>query len=216
MLDDYTSPPFNSVICGYLTDAITNEPLEDVLCSFYWYYNGESGKITGMSGSDGFYELNVPESEFCSGFNLDGYFHRTGVVWDFIEENETMWVNASMYPYPPENSVVCGYVTKFWTQKPVNDAYIFIQWSCEHGNFEYVTETNIQGFYKVNIADGGRIDVYASKKNYRTAKDYSNVGENETVWINLSLLPKSRMVTNLFYLQLIERFPLLQKLLFSL
>lgn len=209
-------PPFNSIVCGYITDEITQEPIEGVYCTFFWVYYGVACKMMVVSDSHGFYRFNVPATEFSLWFELDGYFTQYGGGWILIEENETKWVNISMYPYPPENSIVCGYVTDFATNEPIDNAEIYIEWHCEHGDREYWTIANNQGFYSENIAEG-TIVVHAWKEGYRVKSSYVTVGENDTVWVNFSLSKsRNRIVTNLLLFQIFERFPLLEKVLLYL
>jgi len=195
--------PENSTVCGYITDNVTKEPIENACVDLYW--SDDQGHFVfnyTHTDSSGFYSMNVAAGKIwmCTVF-ADGYFSES--IWDYymdynINENETLWINISLYPRPPENSVVCGYVTDEETGDPIEDAYVILNWRDEHGHHDWnYTYTNSSGFYSMNLA-AGEIDLYARADEYfNEYADHYDIDENETLWINASLClipPKNSVV----------------------
>ncbi len=121
-------------------------------------------------------------------FNADGYFSETT---DYIsmKENEKIWHNVSLYPMPSENSVICGYVRDEISKKPVKEAEIYLKW--EEGKHEYwnYTSTNESGFYSLNVAKGELYLSFSADGYFGEHMDNVSVGENERIWLNISLYP---------------------------
>ena len=183
-------PPENSTVCGYITDNVTENPIENANVGLGWY-DGQDHYYQNYTStnSSGFYSMNVAAGEIDLYAEADGYFSEHTDDYD-IGENETLWINISLYPIPPENSVVCGYVTDETTGDSIEDAYVHLDWRDDqvHSNQNY-TSTNSSGFYSMNVA-AGEIDLYAEADGYFSehTDDY-DIGENETLWINISLYP---------------------------
>jgi hypothetical protein len=100
-----------------------------------------------------------------------------------------LWVNVSLYPRPPETSVVCGYVLDSSTNDPVCFCDVYLIWVDGQGHisFDFSTSTDSSGFYSIDVAPGEiylriYVDDYNPKRTYR-----SDVFENETIWRNISL-----------------------------
>jgi len=186
----YPRPPENSVVCGYVKDRETGLPIENAYVNLGWrdnlghsYWNGTN------TNSAGYYSMDVAAGEIMLSFYKDGYFSEyTG--WKEIDENETLWVNASLYPRPPENSVVCGYVNDSETGFPIENAIINLRWRDNLGHYESnYTNTNSSGFYSMNVA-AGEIVITASYDGYAfETVGWIVIGENQTLWLNFSLEP---------------------------
>ena len=181
-------PPENSIVRGYITDVLTEEAIEDAQISLRWqnvqgqyYYNHT------YSNSTGFYSLNVAAGEIRENIYAEGYLNVYGSYF-LIDEYETLWLNVSMTPFPPENSIVCGYITDDMTDEPIDDADVNLEWTDGQGNYDWNhTHANSSGFYKMNVATG---EVYLSiwADGYCYEETYRNdAEENETLWINVSL-----------------------------
>jgi Carboxypeptidase regulatory-like domain/Bacterial Ig domain len=184
--------PENSTVCGYITDNITKEPIKNACVDLYW--SDDQGHFVfnyTHTDSSGFYSMNVAAGKIwvCTAF-ADGYFSES--IWEYnISENEALWINISLYPIPPENSTVCGYITNELTEEPIKNARFHFYWEDNQGHFySNDTYTNSSGFYSMNVAAGeiSGINVYADGYYSKYEGSY-DIDENETLWINASLYP---------------------------
>ena len=185
---DPGTPPENSVICGYITDNVADDPIDgaDIIQVYYdasMYYDWNYT----CTNSSGFYSVNIAAGDILLYSDADGYYGDSVAKYD-ISENETLWINLSLVPLPPENSTVCGYITDNVTENPIENAYVSLNWHDGHFYQNY-TFTNSSGFYSMNVA-AGEIDLYAEEDRYfgEHTGDY-DIGENETLWVNISLYP---------------------------
>jgi len=150
------APLENSIVCGYITDNLTDDPIDgaDVICVNYadsipydWNYT--------CTNSSGFYSINVStagDAYFYS--DVDGYYSNATMEYN-ISENETLWLNISLDPRRPENSTVCGYITDNVTKEPIENACVDLYWSDDQGHFVFnYTHTDSSGFYSMNVAAG--------------------------------------------------------------
>jgi len=185
-------PPENSTVCGYITDNVTENPIENANVYLSWYGGpGRYYQNYTSTNSSGFYSMNVAAGTISLYAYADGYYSEYVDYCD-IGENETLWINISLYPKPPENSVVHGYVTNEETGDPIEDAYVSLDWRDEHGHHGWnYTYTNSSGVYSMSVA-AGEFDLYISADRYFSeSTGYYNfdIGENETMWVNISLEP---------------------------
>ncbi|UCD13183.1 MAG: carboxypeptidase regulatory-like domain-containing protein [Thermoplasmatales archaeon] len=186
----YPRPPENSIVCGYVNDSETGLPIEYANVNLHWrddlghnYYNYTP------TNSSGYYSINVAAGEIRLDVYVSGYFSgSTG--WLDIGEYETLWVNFSMYPRPPENSVVCGYVNDSETGLPIEYAYIDLDWRDDLGHSESNSTFAISsGFYSMNVA-AGEIVINANYDGYAfETVGWIDIGENQTLWLNFTLDP---------------------------
>jgi hypothetical protein len=205
-------PPKVSIVCGYVIDGITQEPMKkNVFCEFSYAYYGVLISMNTMVDNNGFYKFNVPATEdywFLYIYTNDYFdYHGGGGI---IEENETIWKNVSLYPYPYENSVVCGYVKEFYngTSIPIENVSILICWHSEYGSLDNTTLSNENGFFKMNVA-AGELELFFGKKGYREHQALYTIEEYETLWFNISM-QRSRAIVKSLLSRFLERFPLLE------
>ena len=183
--------PENSVVCGFVKDADTADPLEDAYVNIWGLDNEwEFFENETTTDSSGFYYMNVPAGRGRITVYADGY---CGSESGFLEfnENEILWANFSMYPRPPETSVVCGYIIDEETFDPINGANISLYWEGQQDQF-YMNDTisDHSGFYSINVA-AGQIDLEVKVKGY-FRKDFEEIiiSDYETLWANFSLTPR--------------------------
>ena len=180
----------NSTICGFTTDFETGEPIEGAIISFFIQDDqGNHYDYETWSNETGFYIIENVAAGYCHeyGAHASGYhFYWKGNI--DIGENETVWVNMSMYPFQPETSKVCGYVFDNFTGKPIFNASLFLHWWDIHSQLTYNgTTSDKNGFYTMNLG-AGHFDVSAEKWGYIGELSYHyEIGDNETIWINFSL-----------------------------
>ncbi len=184
----YPYPQENSIICGYVKDEVSNEPIEKARVSVDWEDDmGHREWNYTLTDENGFYAINVAEGEIGLYFYADEYFGEYIETYR-IGKNETLWRNVSLYPIPPANSVICGYVKDETTNEPIEKASISIYWEDEKGHSLYYHATSDEnGFYSVNVA-AGKISCYFWADCYygEYMRDYT-VKENETMWLNVTL-----------------------------
>ncbi len=182
-------PPENSVICGIITDEGTGSPINGVNISLLWqggqdqFYRNDT-----ISDHTGFYYMNVAAGEIELEAEASGYF-REYLDDVAIDEFETLWVNFSLSPRPPENSVICGIITDEGTGSPINNARVTFEWIDVNTGHEYQkdTHTDSSGFYSMNIA-AGELYLDIREQGYEYYDPYRRDSEeNKTLWVNVSL-----------------------------
>jgi hypothetical protein len=183
---DPGAPLENSVICGYITDNVTDDPIDgaDIIQVDYDAYYDWNYTCTNSSG---FYSVNIAAGDIILYSDADGYYGNSVAKWD-ISENETLWINLSLVPLPPENSTVCGYITDNVTKNPIENANVGLGWYDGQGHYyQNYTSTNSSGFYSMNVA-AGVIGLYAGADGYfiEHTDDY-DIGEYEILKIDISM-----------------------------
>jgi len=186
-------PPETAIICGYITDKITTNPLDMVNVSLSWqgpgqqYYQNDT-----TTGSTGFYQMNVAAGSLTLQMEKEGYF--TEYVQDLsIQAGERLWMNVSLNPHPLENAVVCGYVTDAKTGNPLSNLRLDFEWVdfVNGSSYGKETQTNTSGFYTLTMAPG---ELYISIRGwgYEFYDPYRHDAvANTTVWVNCSLTTSS-------------------------
>ena len=183
----------NSTICGFTTDFETGEPIEEAnICFFIQDDQGNHYDYETWSNETGFYIIENVAAGYCHeyGAHASGYhFYWTGNI--DIGENETVWVNMSMYPRQPETSKVCGYVIDNLTGECIYDAPVYTMWFDVHGQLTYNgTYSKENGFYSINLGPGYFSVKTAAEAYINQIFFYDDLGDNETVWFNFSLDPE--------------------------
>jgi len=147
----------SSIVCGYIKDNITNEPINNANISLVWSdFQGNNYYNYTFSNSLGFYSINVANGHIRLIINAEGYLE---VEWPEymhynISENETKWVNLTLYPKPPENSILKGYINDSKTGEPIQNASMYLRWKDNKGHYQNnYTNTDLIGFYSINVAE---------------------------------------------------------------
>ncbi|KYK23895.1 hypothetical protein AYK21_01925 [Thermoplasmatales archaeon SG8-52-2] len=190
---DMGSSNENSKIRGYVKDADTTDPIDNAMISLrgrddeWEFFENDT-----TTDSNGFFSINVPPCRCTLTVYADGYCGDQERNIE-IEENETIWKNFSLYPRPPENSVIYGYITDEDTGDPINNANVELYWEGEFDQF-YMNETSSEsdGFYSINVA-AGLIDLEVEASGYfRDDIDETIILDYETYWFNFSLIPRPK------------------------
>jgi protocatechuate 3,4-dioxygenase beta subunit len=186
---DYNAPE-TAFVCGYVTDFDTGLPIEDVNV-FLWGHDNEGNYWNNetYTNSSGYYGMHTAEGYLDLSFYKYDYFYE--YLPDIaINPYETLWINVSLIPEPPETVSVCGYIKNKVTEEPISSAYVDLDWRDDYGHsYHNDTYSNGSGFYKMGSPAGElRIEVYADGY-FDGRSDWFIVQENVTFWINISLEP---------------------------
>ena len=184
----------NSTICGFLTDFETGEPITEAWIDFFTEdYQGNDYWYEAWPNENGFYIIENVAAGYCYeyGANAYGYHFYWGTEPFEIPENETVWVNMSMYPLQPETSKVCGFITNNYTGEPIFNISVILHWFDIWHYINYNgTKTDENGFYSMNLG-AGRCYVYIDDEAYIPNGSVTYyIDDYETVWINISLEPE--------------------------
>jgi hypothetical protein len=191
-------PHESSKVCGYIRDETTNETIPNANITLKWRKYNPYEKYFNYTSSNslGFYSINVTKGLIDLLIEVEGYLIENWPDNGYynISENETKWVNISLFQSPPENSIIKGYITDFETGDPIDDAKVMLYWEDNQGHYQYNrTYSNSLGFYFMNVSNGS-IFLQISSENYFSdhwpSYGYYDIGENETKWANVSLIPK--------------------------
>lgn len=178
----------NSVLCGYIQEANTTNPIENALVEVRGrinqddYYENQT-----TTNATGFYRMCTPAIRLRITASADGYCERTIGPYQ-MHENETRWANLSLYERPAETALVCGYITDHDTTNPVGMTNVSMFWQASEQQF-YQNETtaDINGFYQISAA-AGNISLHCEKEGYFSESiEEITIGDYETVWVNISL-----------------------------
>jgi len=180
-----------SILCGYIQDATTSNPIENALVSVrgrindYEYYENQT-----TTNTTGFFHMNTPAIRLRVTASADGYCDRSVGPYQ-MQENETQWVNLSLYERPPETAVVCGYITDEETTNPLELVNVSLSWQLgEQQYYQNDTTTDINGFYQMNVA-AGNINLVMEKEGYFSGHtEELSIDDSETLWVNVSLYPR--------------------------
>jgi hypothetical protein len=192
-----TQAPENSILCGYVTDNDTGDPIENVAVNIHGRdADGQSFNNDTTTDISGYYTFNVPAGRGRLSIIADGYYN-IGTSFIEITENDTIWVNFSLLPLPPETSIICGYITDLDTEDPIDEANVHLTWH-DGGDHYYQNNTlsDPTGFYCMNVA-AGDIDLEASAEGFfRESISNIAIASEETIWGNISLtsLPEENAV----------------------
>ena len=184
-------PPENAVVCGFVSDDITSLPIENANADLNWRDGqGHYDWNSTMTNASGFYSMNVAAGEIRLNVYAEDYFYNE-TEWFDVDEYEILWINVSLFPEPPENSVVCGYVTDENTSLPIEGVNVYLDWRDNQGHYRYnYTTTNESGYYSMNVAAGiFNLNFYSEEYFYEWYDD-EVIGEYEIVWFNVSLYPR--------------------------
>lgn len=180
-----------STLCGYIQSANTSSPIENAVVEvrgringYEWYENQTTTDATG------FFLMNTPAIRLRVTANADGYLEQSiGSIQMY--ENETRWVNLSLYERPPETASICGYITDENTTNPLEMANVSLFWQVsEQQYYQNNTTSDVAGFYQMNVA-AGNISLQMEKEGYfsEDIEDIS-IGDLQTIWVNISLCPR--------------------------
>jgi parallel beta-helix repeat protein len=189
-------PLQNSTVKGYLLDNITNEGIANE--SVYLSWNDTKGHYDWNStttNDTGYYEFNVAAGGITLYSFPDGYF------WNFtdlfhVNENETVWKNLMLEPYPPDTAIVDGNITDSSNDQPINNADVSVYWISPDWihSFNRYNTTNETGYYSIPVPAGWISSVYANADgyfdNFTSWWPPRQINESETLTVNLSLDPK--------------------------
>jgi 5-hydroxyisourate hydrolase-like protein (transthyretin family) len=177
----------NSNVCGYITDQSTNDPIENAYVRLGWRDDSGNQYLNSTyTDLSGYYSINVPAGELYFNIFADYYFYNH-TDWISIGDNVTLWLNFSLIPYPPENSVICGFITDGSTGEPIVDAEVDLRWNVGQYRYDNDTRSDAYGYYSINIAAGDvRIYAYADRY-FSEHTDWFNIGDDEIFWLNISL-----------------------------
>lgn len=176
----------NGIVCGYVTDAETNNPIKGTSVEIQWHGDDplNMGWYHTIGDSLGFYTINVAEGYVTLRFFANGYLFE-GTDWFEVKENDSLWVNVSLDAIPSETAAVCGYITDE-TNEPLKDVFVYLEWFDGQGHmYSNYSEGNQLGFYSMNIPPGEVYLNFFAKDYERTYRN--DAVENETLWVNISL-----------------------------
>ena len=178
-----------SVLCGYITDSDSNQPVKDAVITVTSRINFEES-YTNMTMTDatGFYSMHVPATRIRVSFTAQGYCDKSGYQVQ-VEENKTYWANLSLVLRPPETARICGYISSQVDGSPLM-ANVSLSWQVGAvGTYQNVTVSASNGFYQMNVAPGS-VDLDFSKYGYYDdSSDDLTIIDFETLWLNVTLYP---------------------------
>ena len=174
-----TLKPMNSMIKGYVSEEDTRGPLEGVRVTSYEMEGGNES----TTDASGYYEFWIFEGDFHFMTEYPGYYEYHEDISVGFEE--TIWKNISLREAPPETSLIRGYVMENDTRGPIEGASVDVN----QDEYHKYNETDASGYYELQVPEGW-FDFNVYKNGYKHFNDYFYVGDNDTVWMNVTLEDK--------------------------
>lgn len=180
----------NALICGYVRDSSTGDPLANVLVRQHWedLYGGY-GWNSNYTNADGFYLFYSTEIYFWLYVEHENYFSESSPQM-YIGTNQIIWYNFSLILIPPVTVYFYGFITNNDTGEPIEDVSVNLHWYDTEGHDWYNnTQTNSSGFYSIGSIPGKTyINVYKTNY-YHYWLDELFTQNNSIIWLNISLIP---------------------------
>ena len=178
-----------SVLCGFLTDSSSNQPVDNALITVSGRINFEE-TYTNTTTTDptGFYMIHIPAIRIRISITAQGYCDKSNYQLQIVE-NQTYWANLSLLPRPVETAVICGYVSSQQNGTPLMaDASLYWQGS-QFDTYRNATAADENGFYQMNVAPG-EVDLdFFKDAYYDESYDELILTDYQTLWVNVSLYP---------------------------
>jgi parallel beta-helix repeat protein len=186
----FSKPVENSILCGYVTNAVTSEPVSNADVSLDWRDGHGHAKFnTTESNESGFYQMNVAAGTINVLVIAAGYYLYTLAGYS-IGYEELLQIDVPLTPMPPQDSLLCGYINDSLSHEPIGNVDVYLSWRDNHGHDnQNQTNTDESGFYQMCVA-AGTIDLRFSVDGY--FDEHINgiaIGEAEILWQNVSLTP---------------------------
>ena len=179
-------PEENSVICGYITDKMTSEPIENSWVSVYCYGDNTYYYVERTKAdSSGFYFINIAAGE-VSVYASSGKYISGGSQDYNINEYETIFANFSLEKKPPENSIVYGNILDNVTNEPIKYAMVFVHGYNNGYHYHNQTIADQSGSYNIHVCEG-QISIELSFIGYDTREIEFTVSEFENYQVDASL-----------------------------
>jgi len=179
-------PSENSIVCGFVTDEITTNPIFDATVQHSWKDDEKRYYNSTQTDQSGFYCMDIAAGIFEWRAYAYRYFSFESGYYNFeIDEYETIWVNISLSPYPQEKSVINGVVTDSLNNEPIKYAFIEFRWNDNwyYGNY---TLTDSSGYYSINVP-AGDIELYYYYPGYDQGTVEQSIDDYQTYVIDISL-----------------------------
>jgi len=129
-------PDENALICGYVTNAVTMEPVNNAFIELEWMdTEGNRLDYETSSDSNGYYSCQVPAGEIYIDIRATD-FYEDDLGRNDVYENETRYVNISLDPDIPQVSMI----------KPLNAIYMNGERIIPHGTCILIGSIEIEAF----------------------------------------------------------------------
>lgn len=178
-----------SVLCGYITNSESNQPVMNALVSVSGRINYEENYInTTTTDSTGFYLMSVPTTRIRITVSAQGYCDKSNLQLQVLD-NQTYWANLSLVPRLPETAVIIGYISSKLNGTPIT-ANVSLYWRVsQYDTYRNSTIANENGFYRINVAPG-EVDLDISTDGYYD-KSYDDltITDAQILWVNVTLYP---------------------------
>jgi len=180
--------PENAHIVGYVLDNVTQEPIQGAEIDVEWSSGHQGYRNDTYTDETGYYSINIAAGEIELDISAEGYFEKRFEDFD-IQAEQTIWKNASMITFPPQNATICGYIKDAENQQPLEEVRVEAYWTDYEYQLEYEiqTYTDSTGYYSLNITAG---EVYMDfrENSYEYYNPYRvDASEHKTTWNNVSL-----------------------------
>jgi len=186
----YKIPPQTSMVCGYINDLNSDDPIYRADIMLYWDEGYHYRKYT-VTDDLGFYKIKSPPGNISLRVGVSDYYDFA--LDDYlINDNETLWLNISLEPYPPANSVIEGFIKSNKSSPvPIKGAYVIAHSFDENGDFNggNHTKTDKSGYYKMDVA-AGDVNLYLDADgHYNMQTEKFSIKEGETLKVDVLLKP---------------------------
>lgn len=186
----YKIPSQTAMVCGHITDLNSDNPVNRADIMLYWDEDHYYRKYT-VTDELGFYKITSPPGNISLRVGVSDYYDFA--LDDYlINENETFWLNISLTPYPPTNSIIEGFVMSNKSiPVPIKGAYVVAHVVDENGTYNggNLTQTDKSGYYKMDVPAGDAYLYLDAGGHYNTQTEKFPIKEGDTLKVDVLLNP---------------------------
>lgn len=186
-------PPEDAIINGRITDLYSGEPIKNAEINLHWNDDhGNNDWNWTLTDENGYFNMNVKEGNIRLNIDSEGYFDEDTDYFE-IFEYEIKTIDFTLYPIPPDDATMEGFVTDELTGDFIENVYLYIYWidDLDHRLFRS-TRTDPKGQYFFDLPSPGKLELYAGSNEdyFGNYSNYFNISKNENLILNVSLYPK--------------------------
>ncbi|MEE9236593.1 MAG: carboxypeptidase regulatory-like domain-containing protein, partial [Thermoplasmata archaeon] len=177
------APPRTARVSGNVTDSTTGNPVTIGLMLALTPPAMEPDYVnfSALDGS-GAYDMAIIPGDYLLQSDVEGYLINQTTFT--VGSGDTVWVDMSLDPLPPETSTIQGYVTEDGTGLPIENATVEVMTQ----GFSNSTDTNDTGFYTINVFQG-TWEVQVSANGFGSVGREVSIGADETITEDFVLKP---------------------------
>ena len=176
------APPETVLIKGYVEGNDSRSALQGANV----HADVDGYNKDNQTDGNGYYELTVPSGYLRFNVNRNGYkeFNDEFTIYD----NETIWINVTLEPKPPETATLKGYIYEDDSRGPMENVFV-----AAFGEYWNTTNTDDQGYYEMRLSPS-EYHFMAQLEGYSEYHDSFEIHDWETLWMNGTITEETSII----------------------